>query len=218
MALAQPLLPVMKKSFLALFISLAACAAAYAAPVSYANSNAGWYAAGNLSMGMATDPDVRATGLGNGEIDTDIGMGIALAGGYEMGNFRIEGEYSFRQNAGNSANMPLLVDQSLDFRFHSFMVNVYHDFYLTDEVYWFNGFGLGVSFVKLKAPGGDDRDSVLAWQLMTGFGYDLTENIALTFGYRLFTTRDPSFNINNSIYQADTPIINSLEVGIRYNF
>ena len=208
----------MKKALLTLLVGLAGCVLAQAAPYTYTQSNEGWYVAGNLSMGTATNPDISISPAGTGEIDTDLGYGIALAGGYEWDGLRLELEYAFRHNDGNIKNNTAMANQNANFAIHSLMVNALYDYYLTDEVYWYNGMGLGLAFAKLSSPGGSDSDTVLAWQMMTGIGYDLTENIAITFGYRLFTTRDPDLTIGGNRYNTETPIISSVELGMRYNF
>jgi len=40
----------------------------------------------------------------------------------------------------------------------------------------------------------NDSDLVAAFQLMAGIGYEISPKATLTFGYRYFTTSDPSFN------------------------
>lgn len=213
----------MKKLLFTLALACLAVATAQAAPYSYSKSTQGWYIASNIGIGLISDPDVSANnGLlpGSGEADTDPGFGITFGGGYEYNNMRFELEYSHRVNDGSITNATGILTNGTDaeYSFNSFMFNFLYDFYLTDAVYWYNGLGLGFSRVKFETNRGDDTATVLAWQLMTGIGYDLTENVALTFGYRLFTTRDPDFNIGGWNYDAETPFVNTLELGVRYNF
>lgn len=213
----------MKKAFFAIALACASLTLAHAAPYTYSKSTQGWYISANVALGMATDPDVSASGFGSGEADTELGFGTAIAGGYEWDHYRLEFEYSHRFNNGEIANPTIagaggIGGQGADYRFNSFMLNFLYDFYLTDDVYWFNGGGIGFSRVKFETTGGSDYNTVFAWQLMTGLGLDVTENVALTLGYRLFTTRNPDVDILGTTYEAETPFINSIELGIRYNF
>lgn len=205
-----------KIGLLTVILGVVALSWAHASPYSYTPSNRGWYISGAFGLGIPSDPDYSIAG-GQAEVDTDLGFAGAFAVGYDWNHLRFELEYSYRQNDGKlngATGVGLANGQQADFEFHSLMFNMLYDFYLTDSVYWYNGVGLGISFVDLSTTGGSADEAVFAWQLMTGVGFDITHNVALTLGYRLFTTRD----LNVSIANADTPFINALELGIRYNF
>ena len=226
-----------------LLITLAGGALLQAAPYSYSESTQGFYVSATGGLGLASDPDlglsIPAVPIdASGETDTDLGFGASAAFGYEINHFRFELEYSYRQNDGEIAGFPVgpLNPDGVthDLSFHNLMLNVLYDFYLTDTVYWYNGGGIGVAFVKGDVEGtttngttvsGDDRSAAFAWQLMTGFGYDITQNVALTLGYRIYSTSSADLNfdlpnIPNADVDADvdTPFINAFELGVRYNF
>lgn len=206
-----------------------------ASPYSYSggDSRDGFYISAITGAGIPTDGDMDSTNLTpniNGEVKHDVGFGIAAAIGYSWNNFRFELEYAYRQNDGdfqnaNIAGIPVvgLNGTSADLDFHGVMFNVLYDLYLTNDLYWYNGGGIGVSFIKAKTSSAlllnnNDSQTEFAWQIMTGLGYNLTENIALTLGYRLFSTTDPEFDFGNAKIEVETPFINSIEAGVRFNF
>ena len=61
------------------------------------------------------------------------------------------------------------------------------------------GGGLGFAVANLEQDffgiTADDSDLVAAYQLMAGLGYEISPKATLTFGYRYFTTADPSFQL-----------------------
>jgi OmpA-OmpF porin, OOP family len=57
---------------------------------------------------------------------------------------------------------------------------------------------LGFAVVNVEEDLGftaDESDLVGAFQLMAGVGFDISPRATLTFGYRYFTTTDPSYNL-----------------------
>ena len=56
---------------------------------------------------------------------------------------------------------------------------------------------------------------VFAWQVLAGVAYDINENWTVEAGYRLFGTSKVKAGKNVKI---KTPLQNSLELGLRYNF
>ena len=78
------------------------------------------------------------------------------------------------------------------------MGNGYIDFPMPSPFRPYLGAGLGFAIVDLEADNfgltANDSDLVAAFQLMAGIGYEISPKATLTFGYRYFTTSDPSFN------------------------
>ena len=64
-------------------------------------------------------------------------------------------------------------------------------------------------------------DTVFAWQLGAGFGYDITELVTLQLGYRLQAVNGLEFTgMNDAVtVGAETDLlIHFLEIGARYRF
>ncbi len=209
----------MKKVFSVVVAIAALSFSLNAAPFSYSQSMQGWYMSGTAGLGLPSDSDY-SNNIGSGSVSSDLGFGVAAALGYEVGNFRIEAEYAYRKNDGDieSFNGVAVSGKKADLSFHAIMVNLLYDFYLTDSVYWYNGGGAGVSFTNVKTQFGSDDDTVFAWQLITGLGFDISNNVSLTFGYRIFKALDSNYTLANTAVKTENPFINSLEMGIRYNF
>ena len=46
---------------------------------------------------------------------------------------------------------------------------------------------------EITVLGGDDNDTVFAYQFMAGIGFEINPKTTLTVGYRYFATTDPEF-------------------------
>ncbi|MEE8206437.1 MAG: outer membrane beta-barrel protein, partial [Nitrospinaceae bacterium] len=81
----------------------------------------------------------------------------------------------------------------------SFMGNGYFDIPTNSPLRPYVGAGLGFAIAGVEEEDifgatSSDSDLVAAVQLMAGVGFDINPRTTLTFGYRYFTTTDPSFN------------------------
>jgi opacity protein-like surface antigen len=57
------------------------------------------------------------------------------------------------------------------------------------------GGGIGVGFVSADfSAAGDDDDTVFAYQVGAGIGYEITPSIIVALDYRFFGTTDPEFD------------------------
>jgi len=104
------------------------------------------------------------------------------------------------------------------------MANAYYDFAIDSKLTPYLGAGLGVGFVDVNyAPSGvtiiDDDDTVLAYQVMAGVSYDVSEAIALFAGYKYRATTN--VDVDATLFAADFDIENGsqiVEVGLRFSF
>lgn len=146
--------------------------------------------------------------------------------GYAYDNFRFGFELA-RINGktkDRTENVPgLVVRWHVESNITCGLINIYYDYALIDSIKLYIGAGLGFADVKQKAKGnlngniwgfvangnGELRWYVtkLAYQLMTGISYALTENWTIKAGYRFFDI--PSNGIEHA---------HAIEAGIRYNF
>ena len=205
------------KRFLIILTVLATFSSLKAAPNSYVSTDR-WYVAGALGVAIPTD-DETSSSIGSAKLNSDPGLNVVMAGGYEWDGKRMEIEYSHRRAEGEmSSSNALLDNQNADLVFNSLMINFLYDFPLSDRLYWSNGIGVGVVWVNYEALNNDDTDAQLGWQLITGLGYKITRELSLTATYRLHTTRNSSFGLADTQFDVDTPYLSALEIGLRCNF
>ena len=74
---------------------------------------------------------------------------------------------------------------------------------------------------EIDTPEPSGTDTVFAWQLGAGFGYDITDSVTLQLGYRLQSVDGLTFTGMNDVasIRAETDLlIHFLEVGVRHRF
>lgn len=208
----------MKKApFVALFALFASSLATYASPYSFANTD-GYYLTARAGISLASDAEYDTSAGRNG----DIGFNGGFNGSFSFGHYltdawSIELEYSYRAHdidqLGGTGN-------NGDMSFNSIMFNAQYDVALSYDLYWYVGLGLGVSFTDFKdgRTGRNDNDVVFAYQFLTGFGYQIDQNWALVFGYRMFSTFDHDYSIGGANYDVDAPFLHIFEAGLKFTF
>jgi OOP family OmpA-OmpF porin len=156
--------------------------------------NTGLYVSGNI--GLSRQPDFNGANTFFGapiglNARFDEGYKARGAVGYDFGAFRLEGEISYRYNDGDGlgslttiAVSPVLSEISSI----SYMANVYYDYHSVNSSWVpYLGVGVGTSTVDfnfaIPASGAgsarivDDEDTVLAYQIMVGVGYEITQHL-----------------------------------------
>lgn len=203
----------MKKFLLSAAATAAILAAPTAAYAQTVDNDKGWYLRGNFGYGAFTDMelsdgmtgDVQAEGNGAGSI------GI----GYDMGNdWRLELDGgSMWNDLGAIDNTP---SSSAKFRANTLMFNIIRD--LENDSRWtpFVGAGVGIMQGKLDAvshnfvdpntsasvtsPVCNDRCAVsdeateIAWNLIAGLGYDISDRLTWDTQYRYISASDMDFD------------------------
>lgn len=104
------------------------------------------------------------------------------------------------------------------------MANIYYDFTQYGAFTPYVGAGVGVGFVNVDySPSGvgivDDDDTVLAYQLMAGASYDLSERTAVFAQYRYRATEDVETQVD--LFPASLDVENRgsvIEAGLRFAF
>jgi opacity protein-like surface antigen len=199
----------------------------------------GWYMRGSIGPALLNDTDVTVSEaelealLGGNvpagstaavELEFDTGFFINFAPGYDFGDFRLESEFAYEVNNIGKINETLNapgVDPVSDSSYVkggnvtnlSLLFNGYYDFLKGSAVRPYITAGIGVARVNAQIEGDDDTDSVFAYQVGVGLSYNMSENVALDFGYRYFATSDlDAFGLefSNSSH--------SILLGARYNF
>ncbi|MBI5665024.1 MAG: porin family protein [Nitrospirae bacterium] len=183
----------------------------------------GPYAGINGQAGFVSD--IELDGL---DFKFDTGFGGGIAGGYDFGPIRMEGELAYRKNSVNQINVASWrsgsTDGEGDVTVTSFMVNAYFDFDNESMFIPYAGIGLGVAYISfnnVRASGVDlldDSSSELASQLALGVGYTVNDFLIMDLGYRYFITDEIEFvesgnNIGDERYDS-----HNIMIGLRSTF
>ncbi len=203
------------------------CLASFFLAVS-ASARNGIYVEGNVGPSILEDSDISGGGI-SGEAEFDTGFVIGGAVGYRFADgFRVEGGVSYREsNVDKGTYSGGELNGTGDANLTAIMANVYYDFDagFTFKPYLGVGIGIGIFEVNCDAPGNvlnvDDDSAELAWNVMLGVGYALTEDVELYYGYRYLGTTDPEFDATllgmSGTLEAEVTIHEVLW-GLRYNF
>lgn len=199
----------------------AGLAAAFASPVT---AQEGPYVAGAVGYTFS-DSIESSIGL---EASIDDGYSGVGAVGCDLEGFRVELEGSYRASrVGEARASGLTVAGDGDVSALSAMANVYFDpAFQLGPVQPYVGAGAGISRFKaenVEAVGiaglgpVSASETGFAYQFMAGAGWRLTDQAALTAGYRYFATPsiDTTIDPLGSV-EIDGLGLHSVEVGLRY--
>ncbi len=124
-------------------------------------------------------------------VDTSFDTGYAFAGaiGFNFGDYRLEGEVSYRANdidniGGFDFSPSSIVTTAV-------MANAYYDFDSGSPLVPYAGVGLGVGFSTLELLGFEGDTTDFAYQVIFGGAYEMTDTLDLTLDYRLFSMGMP---------------------------
>ncbi len=210
----------------------ATAAAAFASAGLAAHAQDGWYGRADVQYGFSgrVDHDAAANAPGklSGDSDADQNIGGGLGLGYSFDNgFRLEAAGGYR--AGDLDVSPTIsgilpapaatANPTGSMNAADLFLNGYFDFNRDGNFQPYIGVGYGGMRVKAKASnrvqgavpnqtarnGFSDTDTGTGYQGMIGFGYKLTERIALDLGYKYTTVEDLDFEgVHNGVdYSAD---------------
>jgi len=119
--------------------------------------------------------------------------------------------------------------EGIDVTVSTLLANAYKDFYIVDKFWGYVSGGVGIAYNERdsrsyvseiegmtpnRRTGGREDDTVLAWQLGTGLGYELTKEITLNVGYRYLATDDVDYNATTTFEFGS----HNVTAGIRYSF
>lgn len=220
----------------------AAIAAALIAGVtpaaSVANAAEGWYFSGQaggsfLSDAALDDPTGILAAL-NTEVEFDPGFSVAGSVGYGFDiGVRVEAEVNFAKNNldeisvdGTVLGVTVTGAAPMDGNVTAtgFMANAFYDLDIGEPWKPYAGGGIGLAIVSLNdaeilgIPVADDDDTVFAWQVGGGVGYEITPAWILSLDYRFFATADPDFtDVAGDPFSAEYDS-HRVSVGVRYTF
>ena len=205
------------------------CAGSLRCLASLAHADEGWYVSGQVGASILTSSEIDdPTGIlaaAGTEIDFDVGYDLSGALGYHWGLFRVEGEIKYAENDIDEAEvLGTGIGGSGDVSSLGFMANAFKDFEISDGWQAYLGGGVGYAIVSINdasvggIPLADDDDSVFAYQVGTGIGYQMSPTTTLSLDYRYFATVDPEFNdVDGFPFEAeyDSHVV---RIGIRFTF
>ncbi|MDP9782090.1 outer membrane protein [Pseudomonas fluorescens] len=170
----------------------------------------------------------------NQPLHSGFATGLALGWRFPVG-LRPEVELSYRRNTLKQFNNRIYeggssIDGKGEEQASSLMANLWYDIpNLPAPLSRFTpyvGGGLGYAVLTIKGLeaggvefGGTHRDTVSAWQLGTGVGYELNEHWSMSLDYRYFKTREANFGKIQGLPQVDVETqynTQSLMLGLRY--
>lgn len=217
--------------------------AALALVLSSAQAAEGPYVSLQGGASFLSDADNVGGGISI-ESSFETGFGLAAAVGYGIRNsaIRVEAEVSYRRNDfdkltitndggdGSFNDLSFVADGNISAL--GVMANVFYDFRLGHRVKPYVGGGIGVARLSIDNAailGGtvvDDDDTVFAYQVGGGVGFEVTPATTIFLDYRYFATADPSFLFFPDILGVggigvafDSEYAShNVSIGLRYNF
>jgi OmpA-OmpF porin, OOP family len=185
----------------------------------YIGAQAGW-------TGLPYQTDM-IDGLGAVPVQFNAGYNVGVRGGYQLGSWRFEEEYSYRRN--NVAAYGVVGDitngVSGNRHTHSIMTNVLYDFAAGWPVTPHIGVGIGAMdvFDGLKIPSRrlvfNDNSWQFAYQAIAGLRYEINPVLALDLDYRYLATTESTFRIpNTALHYRTGANTNNFVASITYRF
>ena len=175
------------------------------------------------------------------DLTMESNVGILAAAGYRFGGgLRAEFEIGFRRSdldqlegvefrvGGTTHGVPVPIDADGQVDVLSFMVNGVYDFDAGSfRPYVGAGIGLASLDGEIKSASGQvpgvildsddvaasDTGAAIAYQVLIGVGFPLSDNLGIFAGYRYFATSEAELDTTDMSYAA-----HNFEVGIRFSF
>ena len=182
---------------------------------------AGPYVSGNIGFVIPNDSDVTESGL-TAVIESDTGLGLGVALGYDAEFIRYEAEFVYQKNdMDNISATGVSSSISGDTTSYGVLLNFYYDIRSKSSFVPYLTAGLGYANVEVSSisvPGfgtltTSADDGVFAYQFGAGVGFPINEATILDIKYRYFATTDPSFQLAEIEYSS-----HNIYAGIRYSF
>lgn len=188
-----------------------------------------FYFGGLGGASIPHDSDTTISGLPGITINVASDVGYVVGGfvGYDFaGGFRLEGELVYRRN-GLDEQSALGISFPLqgDVATLSLMANGLYEFGAGNSAFVPRiGAGIGMARFSLidagvvGSPTEDNDDTVFAYQLIAGVGYELSPTLTLFADYRLFGTTNPEFTDSSGNAVETEYLASAILVGISSDF
>ena len=164
----------------------------------------GPYFSANIGMAFPSDSDITDStvpGITAG-VESDSGLALGAALGYDFGILRFEGEIGWQKNDLDKLKIiGINFDLTGDASIISFLLNLYIDMENSTPFTPFFGVGVGLANVDINdlnvpgsgLPSSSGDETVFAWQIGGGLGYAVSQSTTLEIKYRYFATKDAEF-------------------------
>ena len=176
----------------------------------------GPYVSGQLGVTFLNDSNYSEM-VDYGTIEFKQGYAVGIAGGYNFGMFRVEGEIGYQKNdmdsrsdcsggacvSGNIA--------SSDITALSFLINGYFDFVNSSRFTPYISGGIGMANLDYKITNWSDNDTVFAYQVGAGVAFAINKHFTIDLKYRFFATEELETTIGT--FES-----HNVYLGVRYNF
>jgi opacity protein-like surface antigen len=182
----------------------------------YIGAQAGW-------TGLPYQTDT-IDGLGSVPVQFTAGYNVGVRGGYQLGPWRFEEEYSHRHN--DLAEYDEITNGVSGNRHtHSITTNVLYDFTTGWPITPHIGVGIGAMnlFDGVRVPGSgqvfSDRNWQFGYQAIAGLRYDINPILALDVDFRYMATTESTFSIPNTSLRYRTGAnTNNFVASVTYRF
>jgi len=160
----------------------------------------GPYISGAVGIGMPGSLETQYQG------DPDLDNGLVLNGafGYNFGSARLEAAVGYQSHD--------LSDFTDDVSLLTLMANAYYDIDIDSSVrpYIMGGVGMANADTSWQ----DDDETVFAWQVGAGLGFEIADNTTLDLGYRYLKPNDFDNDFAGKIKTESHNVM----LGLRYQF
>ncbi len=172
-------------------------------------------------VGPTYRPDTLLTSPSLGTQIMEFNLGYTFGGfiGYDFGNnLRLESEISYRENQIRTGG-----GEDPQAGTSVLMVNGFYDFFPfknSFEIYMGGGFGLATAQLTTFSLGQmiDASETLFAYQLETGFGWNFSPLVNFSLGYRYFDAADPEFVLSSGSRARMELENHELILKMRYRF
>ena len=156
-------------------------------------------------------------------LDINYGLGLTFGGvlGYDFEDLRLDAEITYRDNDIDLIGVPAEGSTTA----LSYMINGYFDVPTHMAVKPYVGGGIGYATVSINdanIPGvatvADDSDSVFAYQLSAGLGFEISRRTTLSLGYRYFATQELELQDTSGIPLSTEYQSHEINIGVRFLF
>jgi len=158
-----------------------------------------WYLGGSIGYNQTLDQTSEA---GNEFIDTEFDAGIttsSIVGFHLADTLRIEGEFSWRRNDGDSLSLNG-IDQGFTAKgaeSYNLLANAFYDFHNSSSVTPYIGAGAGIGFLNNEFRYGlvefEDKDTAFVYQGIIGASLPITDRITGFVDARYFAATGVDF-------------------------
>ena len=158
----------------------------------------GIYVGGIVGTTLRSDTLLSSQSLGSQNMEFSPGFTFGGFVGYDFGNhLRLEGELSYRENTIRTGG-----GKDPQAGTSAMMLNGFYDlFSFKNSFEIYIGGGLGVATAQLETISlgrvMDENETVFAYQIEGGVGWNFNPLVNFSLGYRFFDTADPEFVLSS---------------------